>query len=145
MARTERTIALVNDDPTLLHLFTDLLESEGYWVEPHADATAALPALRRDPPALLVLDIRLARLHEGFALLAALAQEPSLARIPVIACAATRSLLESHAAWPGAGRCTTLFKPFALDDLLALIRDRLTPAPEPAEAALTTAGATAAP
>jgi len=53
----ERTILLVDDDPTLLELLGEHLEVAGYAVVKARDGAAGLKAASESPPALVVLDV----------------------------------------------------------------------------------------
>jgi len=62
MARTTRRtprILVVDDDPGLLRLLTIRLRSEKYEVEPVSNAAAALEAIGRFRPDLVVTDLRM--------------------------------------------------------------------------------------
>ncbi len=58
---TGELILLVDDEPNICHLARMYLEREGYRVEAVGDGEAALEAVTRSKPALMVLDIMLPR------------------------------------------------------------------------------------
>jgi two-component system response regulator GlrR len=124
MARaTRRTprILVVDDDPGLLRLLTIRLRSEKYEVEPVDSAAAALEAVARFRPDLVVTDLRMAGM-DGIELLKELQRRwPGLSVI----------LLTAHGTIPDAVRATQggavafLTKPVEKDQLLAEVRKAL--------------------
>lgn len=73
-------IALVDDDRNLLGTLSMLLESEGYRVDAFTRPDAALRDMRKSPPDLAVLDVRMPAM-DGFDLLARLR---NVTDIPVV-------------------------------------------------------------
>jgi len=124
MARaTRRTprILVVDDDPGLLRLLTIRLRSEKYEVEPMDSASAALEAISRFRPDLVVTDLRMAGM-DGIGLLRELQRRwPGLNVI----------LLTAHGTIPDAVRATQagavafLTKPVEKEQLLAEVRKAL--------------------
>ena len=74
------TIALVDDDRNILTSVSIALESEGFTVRTYGDGEEALAGIRKDPPHLAVLDIKMPRLN-GMELLTKLREDSDL---PVI-------------------------------------------------------------
>ncbi len=64
-----RHIAVINDDAPFLDLMADLLGDEGYRVTLHHGGPVVYPALKRDVPDLIVLDLRMQTPDEGWNLL----------------------------------------------------------------------------
>src|SRR5215469_7658287 len=56
------TIAVIDDDHNVLTSVSTLFESEGYRTMTYADALTALDALKRSPPDLAILDIKMPRM-----------------------------------------------------------------------------------
>jgi CheY-like chemotaxis protein len=77
-------ILLVLDDPTLGAITAFRLELMGYLVESVASGEAALEAVERDPPGLIVIDLLLER-AEGFQIADRLSNDERTAEIPVMA------------------------------------------------------------
>ena len=61
-------IALVDDDQNIITSVSLLLESEGYEVDTYADGEQGLAGLKRRPPDLAILDIKMPRM-DGMELL----------------------------------------------------------------------------
>ena len=124
MARTPRRtprILVVDDDPGLLRLLTIRLRSEKYEVEPVASASAALEAVSRFRPDLVVTDLRMAGM-DGIGLLKELQRRwPGLNVI----------LLTAHGTIPDAvlatqaGAVAFLTKPVEKERLLEEVRKAL--------------------
>jgi len=76
-------ILIVDDEPDLLELVRFNLTSAGFRVDTAASGSAALAALRRSPPDLLLLDLMLPDI-EGTELCRKIRAIPELAELPVI-------------------------------------------------------------
>ena len=57
-----QTIALVDDDRNILTSISMALENEGFKVQTYIDAESALVGIRRNPPDLAVIDIKMPRM-----------------------------------------------------------------------------------
>ena len=116
-----RRVLVVDDEPTVLELLSDLLSSRGHRVVTAADGQAALDCLRREPDGfdLIVSDIRMPVL-DGPGLHAAVrALAPDLARRMIFATGDIAGE-EAHA-FLAANGCAFLAKPFQLEDMEALM------------------------
>lgn len=80
---TRGRILVVEDHPLNRELVVDLLEAAGYTVLQAEDGTGLLERVRRERPALIILDLQLPGL-DGFTLLGQLKAEPATADIPVL-------------------------------------------------------------
>ena len=76
----KQTIALIDDDRNILTSISMALEKEGFKVQTYIDGETALVGLRRTPPDLAVIDIKMPRM-DGEELLKRLRKKTSL---PVI-------------------------------------------------------------
>jgi class 3 adenylate cyclase len=76
-------VLVVDDDPLNRRLLTASLERDGHRTSAVGDGLAALDALRRDEPDVLLLDIVMPEL-DGMAVLERIKQDPELRHIPVI-------------------------------------------------------------
>jgi two-component system phosphate regulon response regulator PhoB len=76
-------IAVVEDEPDLAEVVRYNLTREGFQVEVHSRGDAALEAVRRKPPDLIVLDLMLPGL-DGLELTRALKRDTATARIPLV-------------------------------------------------------------
>lgn len=80
----ERPRVLVGeDDEATRAFFRDVLIDQGYVVEEAADGDATLEAMRREAPALVLLDIVMPR-RTGWGVVAEMQRDPDLAGIPVL-------------------------------------------------------------
>jgi CheY-like chemotaxis protein len=76
-------ILVADDEPNLRRVLAAILAREGYDVVQAADGAEALRQARRQPPDVVVLDIRLPGI-DGWAVLSALKADPATSDIPVI-------------------------------------------------------------
>lgn len=106
----ERIVLVVDDERYIVDLLTDLLEEEGYRVKRAYDGIAALEAIDRQIPDLILADVMMPRLG-GLALVGSL-RERGLT-IPII--------LMSAAVTPRYSDVTFVPKPFDIDHVLHVI------------------------
>ncbi len=107
-------VLVVDDERYIVDLLSDLLEDEGYEVLRAADGQAALDVLDRRQPDLVVADVMMPRI-DGVRLLSIIREHHK--NLPVI--------LMSAAVTPRMGDVPFLSKPFDIDDLLALVEEKL--------------------
>src|SRR5437016_12146018 len=122
-------ILVVDDDPPIRRMLERTLSAEGYRVEAAADGGAALAAIERSVPDLLVLDVSMPGL-DGLAV-ARRARSRGLAT-PILLLTA-RDSVSDRVDGLDAGADDYLVKPFATEELLARIRALLRRGREPAE------------
>ncbi|MBW8898152.1 MAG: response regulator [Massilia sp.] len=127
-------IAIVEDEPELAALVADYARAAGYAAEVYFDGAVALAALRRAPPALVVLDLMLPGL-DGLALCRALRADadPALADLPVVMVTARVEEIDRLLGLD-AGADDYLCKPFSPRELIARIKAILRRAGRPAPA-----------
>ena len=115
-------IAIVEDEPELAALVADYARAAGYAADTFGDGAVALDALRRAPPALVVLDLMLPGL-DGLALCRALRADPdpALAALPVVMVTARVEEIDRLLGLD-AGADDYLCKPFSPRELMARIR-----------------------
>ena len=117
-------ILLVDDDPTLLSVLSRRLTREGFEVRTAPSGPAALQALERAWPALLVIDLMMPGM-DGFELsrrIKRIADLPIIILSAVDACEAKVSALEKYAE-------DYVTKPFDPDELVARVQRVLRRAP----------------
>jgi len=112
-------VLLADDNADLRNYIARLLSERGYEVEAISDGEAALAALRRKRPDLLITDVMMPRL-DGFGLLRALREDEGLREIPVIMLSA-RAGEEAKVEGLDAGAHDYLTKPFSGRELLARV------------------------
>jgi DNA-binding response OmpR family regulator len=114
-------LLVVEDEPRILAFVSRRLEAEGFAVASAPDGAAALEAIARGRPDLVVLDLLLPRI-DGLTVLERLTREhPTL---PVVIVSA-RSDLPTKLRGFELGAWDYLGKPFSLDELVARIRAHL--------------------
>ncbi|HEY7062384.1 MAG TPA: response regulator [Chloroflexota bacterium] len=125
--RVSASVLVVDDDPSICDLLTDLLESEGYQVRAAADGQTALDLAVRDPPDLLVADLWMPGL-DGLALAAGL-ERHGLGTLPVL-------FISGMPRPPDVAPYRFIAKPFDLALLLRAVQDALAGAAPTAAALL---------
>ncbi|MGH2379363.1 MAG: EAL domain-containing protein [Candidatus Limnocylindria bacterium] len=124
-ASARRSVLVVDDEPAILALVSELLTMEGYSVQTAANGEEALRAVQLDLPALILLDVHMPVLDgEGFVR----ALRSRGIRLPVVIMTAGPSA-EHWARTLGAD--ASVAKPFGLDDLLHVAGRFTTPGPRP--------------
>jgi two-component system response regulator BaeR len=115
-------IAIVEDEPELAALVADYARAAGYTADVFGDGAVALDALRRAPPALVVLDLMLPGL-DGLSLCRALRADanPALADLPVVMVTARVEEIDRLLGLD-AGADDYLCKPFSPRELIARIK-----------------------
>jgi PAS domain S-box-containing protein len=78
-----RRLLIADDDPMQLKLATFRLSRLGFDVEAVSDGRAALEAVKRRAPDVVISDVMMPEL-DGFGLSMALRQDPALAKVPVL-------------------------------------------------------------
>ncbi len=111
-------VLIVDDAARIRDLLVELLADEGYPAVAVADGQAALDYLHTHPaPCCIVLDLYMP-VMDGWQFHRAQLRTPQLANIPVIVMSAVAHALQPLAWFQAVGY---LRKPFAVDDLLALV------------------------
>jgi DNA-binding NtrC family response regulator len=124
MADAPRTILVVDDEPSQRELLGGFVESLGFCAREAESAEEAIEAVRRDPPEMVLLDVRL----PGINGIEALSEIRKLAdSLPVLLITAHADLRQAVAAMKG-GADDYLAKPVDLDELEAAIGDAVGPA-----------------
>ena len=114
-------VAVVEDDPAILALIQELLESEGYVCLIASSAKAGLELAQQERPDLLIVDVVLGSAHAGWKLLDQLGSDPYTAALPVIIRTADAASLRDHEAVLRERGIRCLSKPFDLAELLELV------------------------
>jgi CheY-like chemotaxis protein len=121
----QKHIVVANDDALLLGLMDDLLSEEGYRVTLIRESRKAYQLVRDLQPDLAILDIRMGNEVTGFELVELLTLDPTTRRIPLLVASADSRALQEHQAQLAHHNIPVLAKPFDLEDLLLVIRERL--------------------
>ncbi len=114
-----RPCVLVADDNADMRQYLVRLLAERYTVEAAPDGAAALAAVRRKVPDLILTDVMMSRL-DGFELLREVRGDPRTSGVPVIMLSA-RAGEDARAEGMEAGADDYLVKPFSARELLACV------------------------
>ncbi len=79
----EGSVLIVDDDPALRDVLSDLLAQDGWRVATAADGQAALAAVEHEKPTAMVLDLMMPHV-DGFEVLRTMRQQPTTRDVPVI-------------------------------------------------------------
>lgn len=124
-------ILVIDDDPSILQLFDELLGEEGYRVslDNVARETVAIHhAVRDHQPDLVILDFVLGDEGGGWQVLEALEMDQRTRDIPVIICTgAVRQVTEMGPQLEERG-VKVVLKPFDIDELLSVVEEIWKPA-----------------
>jgi DNA-binding response OmpR family regulator len=126
----ERPILVVDDDAKIVRLVRTYLERDGFSVVTAADGPAALDAIERHRPALVVLDLMLPEL-DGRAVVRAVRRDDEAAATPILILSARGSTLDRIAGLED-GADDYLPKPFSPAELVLRVRSILRRAAPPA-------------
>ena len=111
----ESTILVVEDDPHLREVISEVLSDEGYAVFEASDGLGALERIGSVEPDLVISDVTMPRLN-GVDLADLLRRRDN--PIPIV-------LMSAGSNAPKDGRIPFLAKPFMLDDLVTLVERML--------------------
>jgi CheY-like chemotaxis protein len=123
-------ILLAEDNERLAGMLRTFLESLGHEVDARTDGGAALAGLEREPPDLLILDLKLPVLS-GIEVLQRIQRKPELKKIPVILMTGAYRGEQYARAAEKLGVKGYLEKPFTREAFLAAVESALQHAPQP--------------
>jgi len=121
------SVLLVDDDPPILRMLQRTLGAEGYSVVAASDGGAALAAIERAVPDVIVLDLGLPGL-DGLSVCRRMREKGLSAPILVLT---ARDAVADRVAGLDAGADDYLVKPFASEELIARLRALLRRGSEP--------------
>lgn len=110
------TILVVDDDPSIRSLLTDVLEAEGFAVRVAEDGFAALRLVAADRPDCVVLDVMMPGM-DGHGVLQRIRASEGGADLPVVMLTAAADDAQAWQAWTE-GVDYFLAKPFDSEELL---------------------------
>lgn len=129
-------LLVLDDKPELLYLYQLILEPEGYDVSIAASGYEQAADIEHAQPDLLILDYHVSQRRPGEApLLQQLKAYPPTSALPVLLCTADAYAIAEQKDFLRAHRVGVLLKPFAIADLVALVRHMLPDATEPTASA----------
>lgn len=122
-----RKIAVVNDDTQFLTMMELILSDAGYDVLLIVESSEAFQQICSWAPELVILDIRIESPEAGWTILDLLRLDRATESLPVIVCSAAHDELQKKQQHLEKYNCSTLFKPFNIDDLLELVTSLIGP------------------
>ena len=117
------SILVVDDAPANLQVLAGMLKERGYKVRPAPSGKLALLAAQRDPPDLILLDIKMPEM-DGFEVCEHLKADDRLKGIPVIFISALTEQLDKMKAF-AIGGVDYITKPFQMEELHARVETHL--------------------
>jgi DNA-binding response OmpR family regulator len=117
---TPDRIFVVDDDPGIVRAVRDVLASEGYSVDGASDSIVALRTILREPPTLVILDVKMPRL-DGWELCDILRRQQATSGIPILFLTACSEPLDQITAMQ-VGGTDHLAKPFRPELLREKVR-----------------------
>ncbi len=116
-------ILVVEDETAMRHNLVTILKMEGFYVIEARDGNEGLAAAREHQPDLIFCDVTMPN-RDGHGVLRELRADPSIARIPLVFLTA-RGEKGDFRAGMNLGADDYLIKPVQVDELLRVIRTRL--------------------
>lgn len=116
-------IFVVDDDPVTLELIEASLEGDGFAVRTFGSVAQVLPALSRETPHLLLLDVRMPG-QSGLDALKAIKETPNGAALPILMITGDGRLDRIVQAMQ-LGAAGYMMKPFDARQLVAKVRETL--------------------
>ncbi len=116
-SRGDRTILVIDDDPTVLEVMERFLAKEGFAVDSATGGVAGLRRAKEIRPAAVTLDIMMPDL-DGWTVLAALKGDPELADIPVVVV----TIVDDRSRGYALGATEYLVKPIDRERLARVLR-----------------------
>jgi len=80
----QRKIVIVDDDPDIVESMKVVLESAGYSVETASNGTEGLELIKEVNPHLVIMDVMMNSLQEGFIVSRELKSDPNYKHIPIL-------------------------------------------------------------
>jgi len=115
-------VLLIEDDVESLKIFEQILQENGFSVRTAVDAASGLLQLEAEPPATIVMDLRLPTL-DGVECLRRIRAMPRLVHTPVTVITGDYLVDDSVVAQIEAMGARLCFKPIWEEDLLRIVRE----------------------
>ncbi len=120
---SNKQILVIDDEASIRANVLRVLRMEGYAVREAENGAVGLASAKANPPDLIVCDVMMPEM-DGFAVLVALRADKATASIPFIFLTASAELDDKRFALD-LGADGYLAKPFKLNELLSLVRQKL--------------------
>lgn len=124
-------LLVLDDEQDLLLLYQLILEPEGYLVHLAASGFEQVTDIEHFQPDLLILDYHVRGYHGAEPLLRQLKTYPPTAALPLILCTADAYAIANEEDFLRAHHVGVILKPFAIVDLVQLVRQMLAGTAEP--------------
>ena len=119
---------LIDDDDHDTHVFiADLLEMYGYKADCVHSTDVAQEVIHRERPDFLILDLHIERPYAGWLLLQQLRTDPATAEIPAVLATSDQEFVRTHKRAVQALRGDVLEKPFAMEKLVEVVKEKVKP------------------
>jgi two-component system chemotaxis response regulator CheY len=118
-----RTVLVVEDDPAIRTVITDVLEERGYNVVSSSNGAEALQQLEFVRPNVVVLDLLMPVMH-GWEFMESYLEKTKGAAIPIVIVSVNPILPRSYDRF---GVRVCVGKPFQVDDLIRAVEDACQP------------------
>lgn len=127
MTETKKSILVVDDNPGVRELLTEVLTHAGYEVTAADDGIGAMTALKKCVPDLIILDVMMPVI-DGPHLMQVIraAENPEMWQVPILVCSASEKIDEILASSEyDIAPEDCLRKPFEIADLLRRVAERV--------------------
>ncbi len=128
MGAKKQRIFVIDDDPDI-HLAVKSILQPDYEIECYSNGHTGLAAMRRQPPDLVLLDVMMTTMTEGFHLLYEIRQDSALRQVPVVVVSSigrdTRMDFSSALGTEYLPADGFLEKPFDAERLLGIVGDAI--------------------
>ncbi|MDD5687918.1 MAG: response regulator [Elusimicrobia bacterium] len=118
-------ILIIDDEPAILGILSDVLTSEGYTVNAASDGETGIEKVKEFNPALIILDVVLPGIN-GFEVCKILKEDQQTKNIAIIILTGISTLAEHKQKAFQLGADDYLTKPFGMSDLLERIKKLIT-------------------
>jgi sigma-B regulation protein RsbU (phosphoserine phosphatase) len=115
--KAKESILIVDDAPANLRLLSQMLSKRGYGVRAATSGKRALASVRKAPPDLILLDIKMPSM-DGYEVCRRLKADPSTRNIPVIFISALDEIQDKVQAF-ATGGVDYVTKPFQIEEVMA--------------------------
>jgi signal transduction histidine kinase len=119
-----QTILIVDDTPANLTVLSTMLTQHGYRVRPAINGQLALASVSRQPPDLILLDIKMPEM-DGYEVCARLKADEKTRDIPILFISALDDIQDKVKAFQ-VGGVDYITKPFHVEEVLARVRAHIT-------------------
>jgi CheY-like chemotaxis protein len=85
-------ILIIDDDPDITEAMKIVLENHGYTVDSAGDSSEGMEKIQADKPSLIILDVMMNTMREGFLLSRKLNNNPQYSDIPVLMITAVKEV-----------------------------------------------------